>query len=337
MENKKPVWKTLFVIISIALIVGINAYFVFTKVQEALQQRQSCGEYQVYEVTVLLDSNNTDAAARLKEARTRKVTNAVKYSLALMIVPDIAAVIVLASIYKIIARLTDDEPKTFVGPILAIVITVLCMACLGLYTQDYIARAKNAATSVRAHAPVIYLYNDGITPINVSIGLNGEFTYTYPRYNEEHGWNVMASPDGILTSEAGNQFEYLFWEGDVYFEPDLSRGFCVAGEDTESFLRDAAVQLGLNENESAFFVSYWAPRMEGNNYNVITFQTTAFDEAAKLNITPVPDVLVRVNMLWFPSDDYVEIEPQNLMQMSVPLSERHGFTAVEWGGEMLGE
>ncbi|MBQ7275597.1 MAG: hypothetical protein IJR15_09080 [Clostridiales bacterium] len=77
--------------------------------------------------------------------------------------------------------------------------------------------------------------------------------------------------------------------------------------------------------------------MEGNNYNVITFQTTAFDEAAKLNITPVPDVLVRVNMLWFPSDDYVEIEPQNLMQMSVPLSERHGFTAVEWGGEMLGE
>lgn len=28
---------------------------------------------------------------------------------------------------------------------------------------------------------------------------------------------------------------------------------------------------------------------------------------------------------------------QDLTGIGIPLSERHGFTAVEWGGEMLGE
>ena len=119
------------------------------------------------------------------------------------------------------------------------------------------------------------------------------------------------------------------------FKPDLSKGFCVPGKDTEVFLRDASEQLGLNAKETEFFVSYWTPRMKQNTFNVITFQTTTFDEAAKLKITPEPDVLLRVNMLWYPSDEYVEIKAQDLSAIGLPLSERHGFTAVEWGGEML--
>ena len=48
---------------------------------------------------------------------------------------------------------------------------------------------------------------------------------------------------------------------------------------------------------------------------------------AKLDINPAPDTLIRVFMAWSPSDEYVEMEKQEL---SAP--ERKGFCAVEWGG-----
>ena len=254
-----------------------------------------------------------------------------------LLILDIMLTIPLVLIYRIEYRAKRKE-KVIV-PVIALCTYLLVVGGVIAYTiVGYFRRAEAAAASVsRAHAPVIYLYSEDDTPINVKIDLDGEFTYTYPAYNEECGWTVTASPDGTLIDSEGRTYDFLFWEGDVYMEPDLSRGFCVEGEDTRAFLTDAAATLGLNDNETELFVSYWAPRMEGNAYNVITFQTTAFDEAAELEITPKPDVLLRVNMLWYPSDTYVEIPEQDLTGIGIPLSERHGFTAVEWGGEMLGE
>ena len=254
-----------------------------------------------------------------------------------LLILDILLAIPLVLIYRIVYRAKRKE-KVIV-PVIALCTYLLVVGGVIAYTIiGYIRRTEAAAASVsRAHAPVIYLYSEDDTPINVKIDLDGEFTYTYPAYDTDCGWTVTASPDGTLTDSEGRSYDFLFWEGDVYMEPDLSRGFCVAGEDTEAFLLDAASKLGLNDNETSFFVSYWAPRMEGNTYNVITFQTTAFDEAAELEITPEPDVLLRVNMLWYPSDTYVDIPEQDLTGIGIPLSERHGFTAVEWGGEMLGE
>ena len=257
-------------------------------------------------------------------------------ALALLIL-DIMLTIPLVLIYRIVYRAKRKEKVIVL--VIALCTYLLVVGGVIAYTiVGYFRRAEAAAASVsRAHAPVIYLYSEDDTPINVKIDLDGEFTYTYPAYNEECGWTVTASPDGTLIDSEGRTYDFLFWEGDVYMEPDLSRGFCVEGEDTRAFLTDAAATLGLNDNETELFVSYWAPRMEGNAYNVITFQTTAFDEAAELEITPKPDVLLRVNMLWYPSDTYVEIPEQDLTGIGIPLSERHGFTAVEWGGEMLGE
>ena len=71
--------------------------------------------------------------------------------------------------------------------------------------------------------------------------------------------------------------------------------------------------------------------MEGNKYNVITFQTIAYEKAASLKITPEPDTIIRVNMLWYPSNTNVNINPQELS--SINPSTRKGFTVVEWGGE----
>lgn len=45
---------------------------------------------------------------------------------------------------------------------------------------------------------------------------------------------------------------------------DLSRGFCVAGSDTESFLKEKLTYMGLNEQEMNEFIVYWLPKMNND-------------------------------------------------------------------------
>ena len=180
-------------------------------------------------------------------------------------------------------------------------------------------------------APIIYLYPDEETEVNVKLTLDGKLTASYPRYNEDLGWTVTASPDGTLTDANGREYEYLFWEGELAIKPDLTQGFCVKGEDTAEFLEDALSKLGLTDKEADTFIMYWLPQLESNKYNVITFQTEAYEDAASLEITPAPDTVIRVNMLWYPVNSYVDMEPQDLESLNPDT--REGFTVVEWGGE----
>ncbi|MBP3587439.1 MAG: hypothetical protein J6J51_00260 [Clostridia bacterium] len=173
--------------------------------------------------------------------------------------------------------------------------------------------------------PVIYLYPEETTAVSVRLDYDGQLTCTYPAY--ENGWAVTAAPDGTLTDAKGQTYNYLYWEGVTAAEYDLTEGFCVAGADTAAFLEDALTQLGLTRREANEFIVYWLPRMEGNPYNQISFQQEAYTDSAKLTVTPAPDSILRVFMVWKPLDKPVDIPAQTL-----PAFERHGFTLVEWGG-----
>lgn len=176
--------------------------------------------------------------------------------------------------------------------------------------------------------PVIYLYPEQPTDVTVTLELDGALTSTYPTYGD--GWRVTAHPDGTLIDKNGRQYYCLFWEGVQNAEYDLTRGFSVAGKDTQAFLESALAQLGLNEREANEFIIYWLPRMENNAYNLITFQTDRYTNGVALNVTPAPDTIIRVFMAWTPLNEPVDIEPQRL---TTP--ERDGFTVVEWGGAEL--
>lgn len=176
-----------------------------------------------------------------------------------------------------------------------------------------------------AYKPVIYLYPEKKTEVTVNLMLDGKLTCTYPAYNS--GWTVTALPNGTLTDKNGQTYNYLYWEGETNAQYDLSKGFCVKGEDTAKFLETALVDLGLNRREANEFIVYWLPHMEQNPYNIISFQTDAYTDAAELNINPAPDTFIRVFMAWQASDSFVEIPEQKL---SAPV--RTGFTVVEWGG-----
>ena len=173
--------------------------------------------------------------------------------------------------------------------------------------------------------PVIYLYPETTMDAEVKLSYNGRLTCTYPEYG--NGWKVTAEPDGTLTDASGMQYTYLYWEGVTPTEYDFSEGFCVAGKDTAAFLEISLEKLGLTRCEANEFIVYWLPMMEGNAYNLISFQTDIYTENAKLDIIPEPDTLIRVFMAWKPLNTPVEIPVQEIETV-----DRIGFTVVEWGG-----
>ncbi|MBR5284731.1 MAG: hypothetical protein IKU27_06775 [Clostridia bacterium] len=191
----------------------------------------------------------------------------------------------------------------------------------GCTPQEEVKEAKEAK-------PVIYLYPEEETEVTVKLDYTGELTVTYPEYKD--GWTVTAMPDGSLYDADGIEYSYLFWEGESDIEYDLSKGFCVAGEDTADFLREKLSYMGLTPREYNEFIVYWLPYLQENEYNLITFQGAAYTEAAGLEITPEPDNILRVFMVYEPLDEHVNIEPQEL-----PVLTREGFTVVEWGGRRL--
>ena len=178
---------------------------------------------------------------------------------------------------------------------------------------------------VCAEKPVIYLYPTEETGVSVKLDLDGKLTCTYPAY--QNGWQVTATPDGTLKDAQGKIYNYLYWEGETNARWDLSKGFCVKGEDTAVFLEQALEKLGLSRREANEFIVYWLPLMEQNPYNIIAFQTDVYTEAARLAVDPAPDTVIRVFMTWQASESYVNLKTQEL---TAP--KRRGFTVVEWGG-----
>ena len=174
--------------------------------------------------------------------------------------------------------------------------------------------------------PVIYLYPELTQEIEVKLDYAGELICTYPEY--KNGWHIVAHPNGKLENkENGKEYSYLFWEGKAEVEYDLSKGYVIAGDDTAEFLEKKLSELGLTRAEANEFIVYWLPIMEGNKYNLITFQNEIYTEAAKLEITPKPDSILRVFMVYKPLEELMEIEEPNIETFH-----RKGFTVVEWGG-----
>ena len=139
----------------------------------------------------------------------------------------------------------------------------------------------------------------------------------------------MLFRSGTLVNRAdGSRHRYLFWDAvNCRTRYDFSTGFCVAGSDTERFLKDKLTYMGLTEDEMNEFIVYWLPKLEHNAYNLIAFQGDTYTDSVKMTITPEPDSECRIFMAYIPLEDAVEIEPQQLETF-----ERTGFALVEWGG-----
>ena len=223
--------------------------------------------------------------------------------------------------------ITDEGADWCVGDEIDVRFT---SACRPADTEQYVRIiADEVMPLLLAAKPIIYLYPQVPTVCSVKLTLNGALTCTYPDYGK--GWdNFTAYPDGTLIFPDGKEYYALYWEGIQHATWDLSKGFCVRGEDTASFLEWALAYQGLTPREANEFIVYWLPRMQENPYNVISFQTDTYTNGAVLDISPAPDSLLRVFMTYYASDTYVDIPPQSFIPFT-----RQGFAVVEWGGSEI--
>ena len=189
-----------------------------------------------------------------------------------------------------------------------------------------------------AYKPVIYLYPEEETNVLVSLDLNGSISCVYPEFDveETNTWEVKAYPDGTLIGKDGSEYSYLFWEGPMNANWDMSKGYVVKGSDTAVFLKSTLSKMGLTPKEYNDFIVFWLPIMKNNQYNYITFQNEEYTDNAVLNISPKPESVLRVFMAYQAIDkNQADFIMKNLEEPEITLFERNGFTVVEWGGTQV--
>ncbi len=182
--------------------------------------------------------------------------------------------------------------------------------------------------NMRVKKPVIYVYPQETIEVNIQLEVKGNLSFTYPEYKD--GWNFTATPDGNISMN-GKEYNYLFWESEMP-EYKLSMndhsGFLVSSDTLLEFLEGSLTKMGFNSKESADFITFWYPLMMVNEKNHVQFLfNESCDAYAKLNITPKPNQIYRVGMVWKNATTEFIPEPQ-----IIPVINRDGFTVIEWGG-----
>lgn len=110
-------------------------------------------------------------------------------------------------------------------------------------------------------------------------------------------------------------------------KPEKGIGYIVKRDSLNEFLESSLTELGFNYRERQEFILFWAPRMMIYESLYIYFSREEYAQVAHLKITPKPQTLNRILMLWRASYFGESAEPQKLENPG-----REGFTVVEWGG-----
>ncbi len=209
----------------------------------------------------------------------------------------------------------------------------------GGYVTEMDVYFGDATGEVICDKPVIYVYPAQSQPMHIQLGVKGTLGFTYPQYyipgpldSAVQGWSFTADPNGTI-HQNGKEYDYLFWDAKVptkQFNNTIGSGFFVHRDSLVPFFERTLTQMGLNAREQQDFITYWCPLMQKNETSFVHFMfTEEYDSIATINITPKPDHLFRVFMVWRDADayDYTEVLPQE-----IPKVNREGFTVIEWGG-----
>lgn len=172
--------------------------------------------------------------------------------------------------------------------------------------------------------PNIYLYPQETTDLDVKVEfpVGGQVTASSPTYLD--GWRVRVDPAGRIDG----QYDFLFYESTQPDYAQYERGWVVAREQLEAFLRDNLAATGLQGREIDDFVEYWLPRLAEQPYYAIYPQySEQIDAAVQLEFSVRPDSLIRLVYAVRGLED----QGLTLLEPVIPTFTRTGFTVVEWG------
>lgn len=198
---------------------------------------------------------------------------------------------------------------------------------------------ETTSSGTVALKPIIYAYN---SPDEFSLSLkpNGYFTFTYPE-SEQGIWKMKTNSDGTLINAVDQKsYPYIFWEGEIdasvfEVEDKIFEGYLIKTDTCVSFLENTLLAYGLNEKESADFITFWGPKMIEKPYALVSFLTNGGyeEKVAQLAISPQPETLIRLYMYFVPMEtDQTDLQ---LISPAIEPAVRQGFTVVEWGGSVL--
>ncbi|KAG1844203.1 hypothetical protein DFJ58DRAFT_31194 [Suillus subalutaceus] len=183
--------------------------------------------------------------------------------------------------------------------------------------------------SLRIAKPVIYLYSPSDIDVSVKLSLIPEWSLSviYPVVTtEDHGqrleWNVRTHQDGsLMEHNSGLDVSYLFWEAESNlqtfarspaskpqpvdtFNPissslDDMDSIVIPVDNATVYLDKSLKALGLHTEARTSFITYWLPSILKHEYIALRFvPQAAYERAASLSISPQPDVVTRVCMLF---------------------------------------
>ncbi|KAG1888813.1 hypothetical protein F4604DRAFT_1950600 [Suillus subluteus] len=174
----------------------------------------------------------------------------------------------------------------------------------------------------------------------------------------DHGhrleWNVHTHQDGSLTERnSGLDVSYLFWEAETNvqafprspaskpqpvdtFNPISSSlndmdSIVIPVDKVTVYLDKLLKVLGLHTEARTSFITYWLPSILKHEYIALRFvPQAAYESAASLHISPQPDVVTRIFMLFKEKDvawwvDVVGVDPARAGDATL-------FRVLEWGG-----
>lgn len=197
----------------------------------------------------------------------------------------------------------------------------------------------NASGEIIADKPVIYVYPDVTTQVNIHLDVHGTLGFTYPAYytvtnadSARSGWSFTADPDGTIHMN-GKEYDYLFWDARIPFTASKAKskeGFIVERDSLVPFFEKNLTAMGLNAREQQDFITYWCPLMQKNKKSFVHFLFNEdYNSIANIHITPKPDQLFRVFMTW---EDGTAMKQVDVVPQKIQSVTREGFTVIEWGG-----
>lgn len=180
--------------------------------------------------------------------------------------------------------------------------------------------------------PVIYLYPEVKTIVDVSLKVPGTIPVSIPFYPADGGWkNIEAYPGGKFIYQ-GKTYNELFYEANITPIAPPDNGIIVKRENINDSLKQITAKLGLNTTEQHEFLNYWMPRLNDLNsryVHISVFSPDQKDIIDHVDITPKPDTFIQFIMYYKPLQKTLNLKP---LQLPNTPPKRVGFTAVEWGG-----
>ncbi len=180
--------------------------------------------------------------------------------------------------------------------------------------------------------PVILLYPEKPTLVNVEVKTLGEIYVSDPLY-PAGGWKeVLANPNGSLVYQ-NKKYNELFYESKVKNYGMPENGYVYKTSELDNKIPELLYNLGLNNTKSEIpeFMDFWLPKLNSLNSPYIfvsLIEKEIKEKNDKVVIKPEPDTRIELIVYFKPLEYPLQVKP-----LTIPTRpERRGFTEVEWGG-----